>query len=50
VGLIGRLSLNKVLRASEYDAEPELVSSIVLLTTIVSVVTVTGWVVYLQGL
>ena len=43
-------AVNVSLLASEYDAEPELVSSITLLTTIVSVATVTAWVVYLQSL
>lgn len=43
-------AVNIALLASEYDAEPDLVSSVTLLTTIVSVVTVTGWVLYLQSL
>jgi predicted permease len=43
-------AVNVTLLASEFDAEPDLVSSIALLTTAFSVVTVTCWVAYLQGL
>jgi malate permease and related proteins len=43
-------AVNVTLLASEFDAEPDLVSSVALLTTAISVVTVTGWVAYLQSL
>jgi predicted permease len=43
-------AVNVALLAAEFDAEPDLVSSVTLLTTAVSVLTVTGWVAYLQSL
>ena len=43
-------AVNVTLLASEFDAEPDLVSSVALLTTAISVLTVTGWVAYLQSL
>jgi len=43
-------AVNVTLLASEFDAEPDLVSSVALLTTAVSIITVTGWVAYLQSL
>ena len=43
-------AVNVTLLASEFDAEPDLVSSVALLTTAISIVTVTGWVAYLQSL
>lgn len=43
-------AVNATLLAAEFDAEPELVSTIALLTTALSVVSVTGWVAYLQSL
>lgn len=43
-------AVNATLIASEFNAEPQLVSTICLLTTAVSLVTVTGWVAYLQTL
>ncbi len=43
-------AVNVTLVAAEFDAEPDLVSSVALLTTAISVLTLTGWVAYLQGL
>jgi malate permease and related proteins len=43
-------AVNTTLLAAEFDAEPELVSSITLLTTLCSFVTVSGWVAYLQSI
>jgi predicted permease len=43
-------AVNVAVIATEFDAEPDLVSSIVLLTTGLSLVTVTAWVAYLQSL
>jgi predicted permease len=42
-------AVNAVLLATEFDSEPELVSGITLLTTLISIGTVTAWVAYLQG-
>jgi predicted permease len=43
-------AVNVTLLSAEFDAEPELVSTITLFTTIVSFVTVSGWVAYLQSI
>lgn len=43
-------AVNVAVLAAEYDAEPALVSSIVLVTTALSMITLTGWVAYLQSL
>ena len=43
-------AVNVALLAAEFDAEPELVSSVVLITTILSIATVPGWVAFLQNL
>ena len=43
-------AVNATLIAAEFDAEPELVSTIALLTTAISMVTVTGWVAFLRTL
>ncbi|HZT07040.1 MAG TPA: AEC family transporter [Chloroflexota bacterium] len=43
-------AVNVTLLASEFDAEPDLVSSVALVTTALSVVTITGWVAFLQAL
>jgi hypothetical protein len=42
-------AVNVALFAMLFDARPQLVSSIVLLTTGISLLTVTGWVVFLRG-
>ena len=42
-------AVNVALLASEYEVEPELVASVTLLTTVFSLITVTGWVAYLQS-
>jgi predicted permease len=43
-------AVNVTLLSAEFDAEPELVSTITLFTTLCSFVTVSGWVAYLQGI
>ena len=43
-------AVNAALLASEYDVEPDLVSSVTLSTTLLSLITVAGWVAYLQAL
>jgi malate permease and related proteins len=42
-------AVNITLLAMQFDTRPELVSTIVLLTTALSLLTVTGWVAFLQG-
>ncbi|MEA2640775.1 MAG: malate permease [Chloroflexota bacterium] len=42
-------AVNVILLATEFDAEPELVSSIVLISTLLSIITVTAWVAFLQA-
>jgi len=43
-------AVNVALLAAEFDAEPQLVSSIVVITTVLSIFTVAGWVAFLQNL
>lgn len=42
-------AVNAALLAMEFESEPELVSGIALLTTLISIGTVTAWAAYLQG-
>jgi predicted permease len=43
-------SVNVTLLASEFDADPDLVATVALLTTVASILTVALWVVFLQAL
>ena len=43
-------AVNVALLAAEFDADPQLVSSIVVLSTIFSIATVTAWIAFLQNL
>jgi len=42
-------AVNATLIAAEYDTEPQLVSAVTLITTVLSLITVTGWVGFLRA-